>query len=220
MRINPKLYAIANEANSIDVQEFDNRKVEIYLMNEYPAVKEEFINKGKFAVWSSEDGINYRVFIEDGYYNELKELYTQPVNKIWVDFWDVCESVSKKTSRFFILPITIVAVIACFGFALIPDQGISLYLMLAVVGIAFIAMLFINRLTKKKIYEANVNSVELIKKEVGGESKFNALLDKQKEYMDAYYDSLYPEEQSEEDAEQEVEQTSDVQEVIEEPKEK
>ena len=91
MKINPKLFNVAAEADPVDVQEFDERKVEIYMMDNYPKIKEEFINKGKFAVWSSIDGVNYRIFIEEGYYNELKELYSQPINKIWVDFWDTCE---------------------------------------------------------------------------------------------------------------------------------
>lgn len=200
MRINPKLFALANEAQPIDVQEFDERKVEIFIMDQYPNVKEEFINKGKFAVWSSEDGRNYRVFIEEGYYNELKELYTQPINKIWVDFWDTCEAVSKKTSYRVILPVTVVAVAACFGFSFLPEG--SLYAMIAVVVVAFVVMMFCNRLTKKKIYDANVASVELIKKSLGGTKHFDELIDKQKEYMDRYYEALYPEE---EETEQEAE---------------
>ncbi len=199
MRINPKLFALASEEQPIDVQEFDERKVEIFNMNHFPNVKEEFINKGKFAVWSSEDGRNYRVFIEEGYYNELKELYTQPINKIWVDFWDTCESVSKKTSYRVILPVTVVAVAACFGFSFLP-QG-SLYAMIAVVVVAFVVMMFCNRLTKKKIYDANVASVELIKKSLGGTKNFDELIDKQKEYMDRYYEALYPEDAEEQETE-------------------
>lgn len=66
MRLNPKLFALGNEVEPVDVQEFDGRKIEVFMMGPYPQVQEEFINKGKFAVWSSEDGINYRLFIEDG----------------------------------------------------------------------------------------------------------------------------------------------------------
>ena len=195
MRINPKLFALANEAQPIDVQEFDERKVEIFIMDQYPNVKEEFINKGKFAVWSSEDGTNYRLFIEDGYYNELKPLYTASINKIWVDFWDACERISKKMSRCVILPLTVVALAACIGFSFLKDIGV--YLMIGVVAVAFFGMLFTNRLTKKKIYEENASSVELIKKSLGGTKEFDALLEKQKNYMDSYYDALYPDEEEE-----------------------
>ena len=193
MRINPKLFVLGNEAEPVDVQEFDGRKVEVFMMNPFPQVKEEFINKGKFAVWSSEDGTNYRIFIEDGYYNELKPLYSQAVNKIWVDFWDTCERISRKISRCVILPITVVAVGGCIGFSFI--QGIGTYLMIAVVVIAFVAMLFCSRLTRKKIADANAASVELIKKVLGGTKQFDDMLDRQKNYMDSYYDSLYPEDE-------------------------
>ncbi|MDE6661684.1 MAG: hypothetical protein K2J93_07660 [Anaeroplasmataceae bacterium] len=195
MRINPKLFTIANEAEPVDVQEFDGRKIEVFMMDPYPQVKEEFINKGKFAVWSSVDGVNYRLFIEEGYYNELKPLYSQAINKIWVDFWDTCESVSRKMSRYVILPITVVAIGGCIGFSFIERIGI--YLMIAVVVIAFVAMLFCNRLTRKKIYDANTASVELIKKSLGGAKQFDDMLERQKNYMDNYYDSLYPEDDEE-----------------------
>lgn len=201
MRINPKLFSVTDGSDAVDVQEFDNRKIEIFMMDDYPNVKEEFINKGKFAVWSSEDGTNYRVFIESGYYKELQELYKPAVNKIWVDFWDTCEGVSKKMSYKVILPMTVVALGACIGFSFLP-KNVSFYAMLAVVVVAFVFMLFVNRLTKKKIYDANAESVELIKKSVGGKDNFDALINKQKDYMDQYYDALYPEEDTEEPTEE------------------
>lgn len=199
MRINPKLFTIADTADAIEVQEFDGRKVEIFHMDDYPKVKEEFINKGKFAVWSSIDGMNYRVFIEKGYHQELSALYTKAVNKIWVDFWDVCETISRKTSYRIILPVTIVAVAACIGLSFIPNQQASFFAMLGIVVVAFVVMLFFNRLTKKKIYDANVKSVEEIKKCVGGSKNFDALIEAQKNYMDSYYDALYPSDEEEEE---------------------
>ncbi len=206
MRINPKLFTIAEATDAIDVQEFDGRKIEIFHMDDYPKVKEEFINKGKFAVWSSVDGVNYRVFIEKGYHQELSALYTKAVNKIWVDFWDTCEVVSRKTSYRIILPVTIVAVAACIGLSFIPNQQASFFAMLGIVVVAFVVMLFFNRLTKKKIYDANVKSVEEIKKCVGGSKNFDALIEAQKNYMDAYYDALYPSNEEEEDSSLESEQ--------------
>lgn len=199
MRINPKLFTIADSADAIEVQEFDGRKVEIFHMDDYPKVKDEFINKGKFAVWSSVDGFNYRVFIEKGYHQELSALYTKAVNKIWVDFWDVCEGISRKTSYRIILPVTIVAIAGCIGLSFIPNQQVGFFAMLGIVVVAFVVMLFFNRLTKKKIYDANVQSVEEIKKCVGGSKNFDALIDAQKEYMDAYYDALYPSDEEEEE---------------------
>lgn len=198
MRINPKLFLIGNESEPVDVQEFDGRKIEVFMMDPYPQVKEEFINKGKFAVWSSQDGVNYRLFIENGYYEELKELYSANINKIWVDFWDSCEKISRKMQRCVILPVTLVAVGACIGFSFLP-KTVSLYAMIAVVVVAFVVMMFCNRLTRKKIYDVNTASVELIKKSLGGTKEFDALIEKQKTYMDTYYDNLYPDEESDEE---------------------
>ena len=94
-------------------------------------------------------------------------------------------------SRCVILPVTVAAVGCCIGFSFLP-KNISLFAMIAVVVVAFGVMMFCNRLTRKKIYDVNTASVELIKKTLGGTKEFDELIEKQKNYMDAYYDSLYP----------------------------
>lgn len=196
MRINPKAYDLALESTPVEVQEFDSRIIKVFYMNEFEGLMDEFINKGKFHVWSSVDGVNYHLYIEEGYYKELKELYTQPMNKIWVDFWDSCEAITKKTSSHIIIPGTAVAVVLCLLCSFLP-QNISLYATIAVVAVAFIGTIVVNRWTKKRIYDENVKSVGLIKKHLG-ENKFDKLLEKQKEYMDNYYDSLYPDDEEDE----------------------
>ena len=207
LRINPKAFALANDSTPVEVQEFDGRKIEIFNLNEFEGLKDEFVMKGKFAVWSSEDGVNYRLYIEEGYHNKLKELYSQSVNKIWVDFWDVCEKITSNMSKRVIVPLTVVSVLICLSTMFIKNQEVSTYIMLAVIVISLVGMIFINRLSKKKIYDENARSVDLIKKHLGSK-KFEKLLDDQKDYMDAYFDALYPED--EEESLEETEEKKDI----------
>lgn len=195
MRINPKAYNVADEATPFEVEEFDGRKVELYYLNEFEPLMEEFINKGKFDIWSSEDGVNYRLYIEEGYYNAVKELYSQPVNKISLDFWDECEKITKKSTSRLIIPLTIIAFIACLAVSFIPNE-LGSYLSIGIVVLAFIGMMTINRFSKKKIHDQNVTSVNAIKKIVG-DKKFEKLLDIKKDYIDEYYNSLYPDDEEE-----------------------
>ena len=194
MKINPKLYVVANEVKPLEVQEFNGRKVEVYLMDDFTGIKEEFVNgKGQFAVWASVDGINYRLFLENGYYEAVKDLYTLPINKIWIEFWDKTDEISSKFSKRFIYPIMGIAVLLCIASlalsSVIGDVGT--YIMIGVLVLMFIVMIFVNSNTKKKIMAENVKSRELIIKHFG-ENKFDELIDTQKEYMDSYFDNLYP----------------------------
>ena len=199
MKVNVKLYNLVNGQSPLDVQQIDNRNVEIYSMVDFPQVKEEFIRQGRFAVWSSVDGNNYRIFIEPGYYNEFKELYSLPVNKIWVDFWDACEKLSHTATFKIIIPVTGVALAACVGLSFWKSE-ISSYISIALVILAFLVMMISNSRAKSKIQQENVKSVELIKKEVG-EKRFEQLIEARKDYTDKYFAAIYPEDVVEDEAE-------------------
>ena len=80
------MFFVPGENQPFEVQEFDGRKIELFYMNDYDIILADQINKGKFAVWSSNDGFNYRLYLEKGLYEKVKELYTPEINKIWVDF--------------------------------------------------------------------------------------------------------------------------------------
>lgn len=211
MRINPKLYAVAEGVTPIEVQSFDDRKVELYYMDDFDGVKEDFINKGQFAAWSSEDGVNYRVFIEKGYYEAVGELYSEPINKIWVEFWDKTEQISNKLSKKVMIPIMVISVIVCIGSMWLGNVG--QYIAIGILVVAFIVMLVVNSKTKKAIVAENIKSRDLIVKHLG-QNRFDALLDAQKNYMDEYYQNLYPED-DEEETDNEVEAIDEPKEVIE-----
>lgn len=197
MRINPKIYRAIDSAEPFETQEFDGRKIELYFMNGFDGIQEEFIGKGQFAVWTSDDGFNYRMLIEEGYYNVVGELYSQDINKIWVEFWDKTDAISKKFTRFFMIPmmIIVVAVVIICNFL----GNIGSYISIGVLIASFIAMLLINTRTKKAIMQENVNSRKMIVEKIGQEH-FDKLLEAQKEYMDEYYDKLYPSEEDEENS--------------------
>ncbi len=214
MKMNQKLYMVAENVTPIEVQEFNDRKIEVYYMDDFDGVKEEYINKGQFAAWASVDGINYRLFLEKGYHEAVGELYSQPINKIWVEFWDKTDVIARKFSKKIMLPIMIVCVLAVILSLVFSKQlgkaGDIITIVMLVV--AFIAMIFSNSYTRKAIMKENVASRDLIIKHLG-ENKFDKLIERQKEYMDAYYENLYP--ADEEDEEVTEEDSADEAEAIE-----
>ena len=201
MKVNVKLYNVVTDQQPLEVQNIDDRVVEIYSMDDFEKVKTEFIRQGRFAVWSSVDGKNYRIFIESGYYNEFKELYSTPINKIWVDFWDACEKISRTSTFKITLPVTGVALAGCLLVPYLLKGELGSYISIGLVIVAFIVMMFSNSIAKRKIQEQNVKSVDLIKKELG-EKRFEQLIEGRKDYTDKYYAALYPEDEVEETTEE------------------
>lgn len=214
MKMNQKLFMIAEDVTPIEVQEWDERKIEVYHMDDFEGVKEEFINKGQFAAWASIDGVNYRLFLEKGYHEAVGELYSQTINKIWVEFWDKTDVIAKRFSRKIMLPIMIVCIVAVILSLVFSKQlqQAGDIITIAMLVVAFLAMLFSNSYTKKAIMKENIASRDLIIKHLG-EKKFDKLIDRQKEYMDAYYENLYP---ADEEDEEEFDESSENEDIVEE----
>lgn len=204
MKLNERVFEVLSE-EPVEVQNLDGHEVKIYILDDYPDVLNEFVNKGKFAVWSCVDGTNYKLAIEKGYYDELRELYSDKVNDTWLKFWDECEKISSTFSKKIVLPATAVIIVIFVVLMAISNKmpgKLGTYLTLGLAIIYVLVILILRKLTTNKINIANQNALAVIKKNLG-EAHFNDLLERQRNYIDAYYDTLSAKEEAEASANEE-----------------
>lgn len=187
MKINERVFEKL-DGTPFETQELEKRKVELFYLDDYEDVHNEFIAQGKFAVWSSVDGVNYRLAIEKGYYETLKDLYGKKINEIWTDFWDDCQKDSSNYSRRIVLPgaVLFILLLVIFNLTLAKkhatlNNGLTIGL-----GIVYLLVVIIFRkLTTNKINQHNADALEKIKKYLGSD-RFEELLDLQRKYIDDY----------------------------------
>ncbi|MCR5786320.1 MAG: hypothetical protein K6G28_01285 [Acholeplasmatales bacterium] len=201
----------------IEVQTVKKHQVEIYYMNDYKDVLEEFTRQNKFAVWSSKDGVNYRLAVEKDYYEQVKELYSVKVNESWLSFWDNCDVIQKNFSRRIVLPITAL-VIAVFLFLANwnnmfknaqMNATVNLGLTIAIPVVYLVAMMILRRNVINKITLEQQNALNDIKAYFG-EKKFDSLLKTQRTYIDSYFEKVI-----EEPVEKDLEKSENKEEVLE-----
>lgn len=204
MKLNERVFEVLN-GEPVEVQNLDGHEVKIYILDDYPDVLNEFVNKGKFAVWSCVDGTNYKLAIEKGYYDELRELYSDKVNDTWLKFWDECEKISSTFSKKIVLPATVVIIVIFVVLMALSNKmpgKLGTYLTLGLAIFYVLVILILRKLTTNKINIANQNALAVIKKNLG-EAHFNDLLERQRNYIDAYYDTLSAKEEAEASANEE-----------------
>lgn len=204
MKLNERVFEVLN-GEPVEVQNLDSHEVKIYILDDYPDVLNEFVNKGKFAVWSCVDGTNYKLAIEKGYYDELRELYSDKVNDTWLKFWDECEKISSTFSKKIVLPATAVIIVIFVVLMALSNKmpgKLGTYLTLGLAIFYVLVILILRKLTTNKINIANQNALAVIKKNLG-EAHFNDLLERQRNYIDAYYDTLSAKEEAEASANEE-----------------
>ena len=188
MKLNQRIYDYADEEYLIEKQELNNHTVEIYRLTPYTDMLNEFTAKGKFAVWCSQNGHDYRLYVEDGYYEKLKPLYQSSINQIWLDFWDACEKITTKF-RNWVMPLALVVILIVFCSSFfVPNQYASLGIAVGCAAIYLIGVLIYKKIVNKKITLENAKSVAEIKKCMG-EKRFERLLDDQRSYIDKYFAS-------------------------------
>lgn len=204
MKLNERVFEVLN-GEPVEVQNLDGHEVKIYILDDYPDVLNEFVNKGKFAVWSCVDGTNYKLAIEKGYYDELRELYSDKVNDTWLKFWDECEKISSTFSKKIVLPATAVIIVIFVVLMALSNKmpgKLGTYLTLGLAIFYVLVILILRKLTTNKINIANQNALAVIKKNLG-EAHFNDLLERQRNYIDSYYDTLSAKEEAEASANEE-----------------
>lgn len=201
MKLNERVFEVLS-GEPIEIQNLDGHEVKIYILDDYPEVLNEFVNKGKFAVWSCVDGVNYKLAIEKGYYDELRELYSDKVNNTWLKFWDECEKISSTFSKKIVLPATAVIIVIFIVLMALSNKmpgKLGTYLTLGLAIAYVLVILVLRKLTTNKINIANQSALEVIKKDLGADH-FNELLEKQRNYIDSYYDALSAKEDAEAEA--------------------
>ena len=170
-----------------EVQEMDNgAKVSLHYMNDEPFFMDN-INKTRFSVWSSGDGVNYKIFVEKGDYEITKELFTKDVNAIWMNFLTSIDKMRKKYIFCIMLPMLLVFLGVLITISILfPNKGWILFVALAVI---IVASLIPSALLSRKMQAENVKAASKVRDYVGVE-RFRQIIEEQDKYMEKFYDDL------------------------------
>lgn len=185
MKINHKIYQKV-KTQPYEIQEFENFQIELHSLNSNEELYQMFVPKGKMAVWSSYDGINYRLLIEDGYYGVLKDLYSKEVNCLWTDYYNQIEVIKRKNFFVFFIPMLVLTVV---GALLIPrvfseNAGSAPFIFFMLILIALI--MFNNGRLSRMMKLKNQEYYRIIREHVG-EDYFDELMKVQRAYFDKFY---------------------------------
>lgn len=210
MKLNPRVFKNLNTEPFLE-QDIDGQKVSFYDMNETQYLT-QYAGRGKFAIWTSNGGDEYKVLIEKSYYEALEPFYSYDVNKIWLNFLTSASQITRKMSMWFLIP-TMVIYLAVAAVATIyfPEQIIAVLLGLIVV--IFGSNIIQTRLTSNRVKEANINAQNQIRETLGNEV-FDGLVQAQEDHYKAYFKF---EEEAQEDSEELISVDA---EVVEEDKDK
>ena len=212
MKINAKIYN-AVTTTPFDVQELeDGVKIELHSLNQNEAIFNEYAPKAKFAIWTSMDGSNYKLLLEDSYYARLRELYGRRVNQCMVTFWNKVEKDSSKIMKVFFIPVMVILAavfIVLLAFPQILGETGQLVVMGATLVGFIIANVFINRKVDTIVNKHNSEAVEKIKNIVG-HKHFDELMDETRAHYDDFFGIVEDEN---------VEETNEVVEEVEEKQE-
>lgn len=176
----------------VETQDLGERSVEVHSMNQTPYLA-KYASKGQFAVWTS-DGKEYKLLIEDGYYEVMKELYDKKINKVWISFYEEADKVRSGLMYKIVLPMIALAMLVAVLFSTIPAlQQFQSVALIAILAVILVANILQTNLMKRKIEQARANSISEIKR-IRGKERFEEILEAQAKYYDTYFNTEVVEE--------------------------
>lgn len=191
MKINKKYFDAIN-TNPIDIQETKAGNLRIYSMNEYPEIHSSNTAKASFTFWSNKGGNEYKLLIDEEYYNTLRPLYDAKISEVWLEFYDTLTKERNKMLLKIMLPITIVmfALIILTSVLLIDNSSMRMYITVLLLIIFFVVNRFFNIKVDKHVAAIKDKSIDKIRN-ILGTTKFEELLTSQEKFVEAYYKKQY-----------------------------
>ncbi|WP_025725056.1 hypothetical protein [Acholeplasma granularum] len=206
MKMLPKDYAKA-VGTPFRVEKYKEAKLEMYYLDDRSDYG-KFAQRGRFSVWTS-DGVDYRLFVDKGYYNAVPDLYKNEVNDIWLDFTNSIYAAQQKMSRsYMFISLIVLGVVLAASFLVQTfweEQANNVFLISMV--ILFVGLFYSSSRQQKAlralVSEENQKATALIKETLGA-AKFQAILDAQEAYYQEYFKT-----ESTDETEDNVEETSE-----------
>lgn len=174
------------------VEKYKDATLEMYYLNDRNDFY-KFAQRGRFSVWTS-DGVNYRLFVEKGYYEAVPNLYKNEVNDIWLDFTNSIYGAQRKMSRKYMM-VSMIVLLVVLGASMLlqtfwAEQANNIFL--AAMVVLFIGLFVSSNGQQKRlrslVQEENKKATELIKNELGEEA-FQEILDNQEKYYQKYFNT-------------------------------
>ncbi|HHX76614.1 MAG TPA: hypothetical protein GX698_04470 [Acholeplasmataceae bacterium] len=191
MKMLPRDYAKA-VGTPFRVEKYKDATLEMYYLNDRNDFH-KFAQRGRFSVWTS-DGVNYRLFVEKGYYEAVPNLYKNEVNDIWLDFTNSIYGAQRKMSRKYMM-VSMIVLLVVLGASMLlqtfwAEQANNIFL--AAMVVLFIGLFVSSNGQQKRlrslVQEENKKATELIKNELG-EAAFQEILDNQEKYYQKYFNT-------------------------------
>jgi len=184
MKLNYRIFASLEGSKPFEIQEVGDKKVEFFYLNDMPYFL-NYTSRGRFYVWSS-DGINYRIVVEKGFYENVDHLFKVEVNEIWITFLEEAGIVNKTLSKLYlIMGIIVFILLSTLGFFILFEKNTLSSMFLGLGGMLFLS--FIKTFTvNKKINALNYEVQDKIR-EYLNEEKFSELVMQQNTYVRNYF---------------------------------
>ncbi|MCU0104051.1 hypothetical protein N7603_00045 [Acholeplasma vituli] len=179
-------YGIFKQLNNPkETYQLEGKTVEIHSMNDTKFLS-RFAGKGQFAVWTS-DSKSYKLLIEDGYYQVMKDLYSKRVNQVWITFYEKADKVRFGLMYKMVFPMIAVSMVLAILFSTLEAlRDYQNFALIGILGVVLVTNMLQTTIMRKKVEEARTTAVKDIQMIIG-ENKFNDLLEKQGKYYEDYF---------------------------------